>query len=160
MWIYLILRNNQCKCWHSIHASVTFNFSSEWHCVHLWILSIKVSSNSKKHLDAGQMNMLHCKTKRLTSIYLFYFLSDVLHINKIYQHNVGWLQIHRMLVVKSSSVVLWGLSQHRDQCIHKHHHYLEVCIWESPQQFENRIMTHVYIRSITRSTVYHKAQFC
>ena len=30
-------------------------------------------------------------------------------------------------------------------------------IWESPPQFENRIMAQVYVRSITRSTMYQKS---
>ena len=33
-------------------------------------------------------------------------------------------------------------------------------IQESPPQFENQIMAQVYIRSITRSTMYQKAPFC
>ena len=33
-------------------------------------------------------------------------------------------------------------------------------IRESPPQFENRIMTRVYVWSITRSTMYQKAPFC
>ena len=33
-------------------------------------------------------------------------------------------------------------------------------IRESPPQFENRIMVRVYVRSITRSTMYQKASFC
>ena len=33
-------------------------------------------------------------------------------------------------------------------------------IRESPPQFENRIMARVYVRSITRSTMYQKAPFC
>ena len=33
-------------------------------------------------------------------------------------------------------------------------------IWESPPQFENRIMARVYVRSIMRSTMYQKAPFC
>ena len=35
-----------------------------------------------------------------------------------------------------------------------------ICIRESPSQFENRIMPRVYIKSITRSTMYQKAPFC
>ena len=31
---------------------------------------------------------------------------------------------------------------------------------ESRPQFENRIMVQVYVRSITRSTMYQKAPFC
>ena len=31
------------------------------------------------------------------------------------------------------------------------------CIWESPPQFENRMMAWVYVRSITRSTMYQKS---
>ena len=34
------------------------------------------------------------------------------------------------------------------------------CIQESPSQFENRIMPRVYVRRITRSTMYQKAPFC
>ena len=33
-------------------------------------------------------------------------------------------------------------------------------IRESPPKFENRIMAKVYVRSITRSTMYQKAPFC
>ena len=33
-------------------------------------------------------------------------------------------------------------------------------IQESPPQFENRIMARVYIRNITRSTMFQKAPFC
>ena len=33
-------------------------------------------------------------------------------------------------------------------------------IRESPPQLENRIMAQVYVRSITRSTMYQKARFC
>ena len=33
-------------------------------------------------------------------------------------------------------------------------------IQESLSQFENQIMPRVYIRSITRSTMYQKAPFC
>ena len=33
-------------------------------------------------------------------------------------------------------------------------------IQESPPQFENWIMARVYVRSITRSTMYQKAPFC
>ena len=33
----------------------------------------------------------------------------------------------------------------------------EITIRESPLQFENRIMARVYVRSITRSTLYQKA---
>ena len=36
----------------------------------------------------------------------------------------------------------------------------ECSIRESPPQFENRIMARVYVRSITRSTMYQKAPFC
>ena len=36
----------------------------------------------------------------------------------------------------------------------------ENLIRESPPQFENRIMARVYVRSITRSTMYQKAPFC
>ena len=35
-----------------------------------------------------------------------------------------------------------------------------MCIRESPPQFENRIITLVHVRSITRSTMYQKAPFC
>ena len=35
-----------------------------------------------------------------------------------------------------------------------------VLIRESPPQSENRIMAPVYVRSITRSTMYQKAPFC
>ena len=35
---------------------------------------------------------------------------------------------------------------------------LVLLIRESPPQFENRIMARVYVRSITRSTMYHKAR--
>ena len=35
----------------------------------------------------------------------------------------------------------------------------EELIRESPPQFENRIMARVYVRSITRSTMYQKAPF-
>ena len=31
---------------------------------------------------------------------------------------------------------------------------------ESPPQLENQIMARVYVRSITRSTMYQKAPFC
>ena len=43
-----------------------------------------------------------------------------------------------------------------------HFAYLKVndAILESPPQFENRIMAQVYIRIITRSTMYQKAPFC
>ena len=34
------------------------------------------------------------------------------------------------------------------------------CIRESPSQFKNRILPRVYIRSMTRSTMYQKAPFC
>ena len=33
-------------------------------------------------------------------------------------------------------------------------------IRESPPQFKNQIMAHVYVRSITGSTMYQKAPFC
>ena len=33
-------------------------------------------------------------------------------------------------------------------------------IRESPPHFENQIMAQVYVRSITRSTLYQKALFC
>ena len=33
-------------------------------------------------------------------------------------------------------------------------------ICESPPQFENPIMARVYVRSITRSTLYQEAPFC
>ena len=35
-----------------------------------------------------------------------------------------------------------------------------LAIWESPPQFENQIMGPVYVRSITRRTMYQKAPFC
>ena len=37
---------------------------------------------------------------------------------------------------------------------------LGTIIRESPSQFKNRIMAQVYVRSITRSTMYQKAPFC
>ena len=33
-------------------------------------------------------------------------------------------------------------------------------IWESPPQFENRITAWVYVRSISRNSMYQKAPFC
>ena len=40
------------------------------------------------------------------------------------------------------------------------HNFTLRTIRESPPQFENRIMARVYVRSITRSTMYQKAPFC
>ena len=37
--------------------------------------------------------------------------------------------------------------------------HMDRSIRESPPQFENRIMARVYVRSITRSTMYQKAPF-
>ena len=37
---------------------------------------------------------------------------------------------------------------------------IKQCIWESPAQLENPIPPWVYVRRITRSTLYEEAPFC
>ena len=55
--------------------------------------------------------------------------------------------------------MLFGLEYSFTHC-KSHHASDDQFNWESPAQFENRIKPPVYVRRITRSTMYKKAPLC